>query len=201
MFAPDDPIYVLVEHFSKLPGIGERTAMRLVLHLLQAPQNMHGLADAILSVSDKVRECERCAMLTAEKELCRICASSTRDKSVLCVVSSIQDLMAIESTHEYLGLFHVLHGVLEPMRGIGPNELRIQSLKDRLKENKSIQELIVATPPTVEGEATSLYLAEELKPFEINISRIASGVPVGGDLHFSDRLTLARSIALRREFS
>jgi len=203
MFSPEDPIKNLVDHFSKLPGIGERTALRLVLHLIgQKKEELIGLSEALLNVADKIKECDVCAMLTAEKEFCRICLSPVRDKSLLCVVSSIQDLMAIESTGEYRGQFHVLHGVLAPMEGIGPKDLRIKGLKERLQADANfIREIIVATPPTIEGEATGLFLSEELKNIKgLSVSRIASGVPVGGDLHFADKLTLSRSIALRREF-
>lgn len=197
-----DPIQNLTEQLSKLPGIGERTALRLVLHLLAQPNSeIQLLAEALVDVGDKVRECAECAMLTTEADMCRTCASPVRDKSQICVVASIQDLMAIDSTHEYQGLFHVLHGVLAPMEGIGPNELRMEILKNRMARDRAvIQELIIATPPTVEGEATSLYLSEEFKRQGLKISRIASGVPIGGDLHYTDKLTLSRSIALRRDF-
>ena len=138
-------------------------------------------------------------MLTTEQALCAICRSHSRDSHSLCVVAQVQDLIALESTHEFKGFYHVLHGVLAPMDGVGPNELRVSSLLERLQQG-SIEEVILATPPTVEGEATALYLAQELQPLGPKVTRIASGVPVGGDLQFSDRLTLSRAVQLRRLF-
>ncbi|MES2503549.1 MAG: recombination mediator RecR [Myxococcota bacterium] len=196
----DAPIQNAVEQLARLPGIGQRTAMRLVLHLVaQDRALMPALSEALSELESKVRECERCHMITAEEATCAICRSRSRDERVLCVVARVQDLMALEATHEFTGYYHVLHGVLAPMEGIGPSELRIPSLMVRLKES-GIEEIILATPPTVEGEATALYLSQELHGMNVRITRIASGVPVGGDLQFADRLSLSRAMALRRKF-
>lgn len=195
-----DPIQYTIEQFAKLPGIGERTALRLVLHLIAQDRNLISLlSHALIELGDKVHECEQCHMITAEGLKCSICKSSSRDSKMLCVVARVQDLMALESTGEFRGFYHVLHGVLAPMEGIGPSELRISSLINRLKENL-IEEVILATPSTVEGEATALYLSQELSVYPVRVTRIASGVPVGGDLQFADRLTLSRAMALRRGF-
>lgn len=193
-----DPIQYTIQQFAKLPGIGERTALRLVLHLVAQDRNLIGLlSGALLQLDQKVAECEQCHMITADGALCSICRSLSRDSKVLCVVARVQDLMALESTSEYRGRYHVLHGVLAPMDGIGPGDLRISTLFQRLN---GIEEIILATPSTVEGEATALYLAQELQARVVKVTRIASGMPVGGDLQFADRLTLSRAMALRRGF-
>lgn len=193
-----DPIQYTIEQFSKLPGIGERTALRLVLHLIAQDRNLIGLlSEALVQLDQKVAECEQCHMITADGVSCSICRSLSRDSKVLCVVARVQDLMALESTSEYRGRYHVLHGVLAPMEGIGPDNLRISTLFPRLD---GIEEIILATPSTVEGEATALYLARELQSHAVKVTRIASGVPVGGDLQFADRLTLSRAMASRRGF-
>ncbi len=195
-----DPIQHTIEQFAKLPGIGERTALRLVLHLIAQDKNLIGLlSEALVQLEQKVAECELCHMITADGARCSICRSVSRDSKILCVVARVQDLMALEATSEFRGFYHVLHGVLAPMEGIGPQDLRIASLFERLKQSE-ISEIILATPSTVEGEATALYLAQELQNHLIKVTRIASGVPVGGDLQFADRLTLSRAMALRRGF-
>jgi recombination protein RecR len=198
----DDPIKHLVEQFAKLPGIGERTALRLVLHMLSSKRDaMPTLAAALVEAAERVHECFCCHMLTALNNLCSACLSTSRDRSVVCVVATIQDLMALESTNDYKGLYHVLHGTLAPMEGIGPRELRIASFLSRLNDsNHEIKEVIIATPPNVEGEATALYLAGQVSALKIDVTRIASGVPVGGDLQFADRLTLSRALHLRQRF-
>jgi recombination protein RecR len=196
----DSPIQNAVDQLAKLPGIGQRTALRLVLHLISGERGLIApLAESLDDLGAKVRECEQCHMVTSEQSLCSICRAPLRDQTQLCIVARVQDLVALEGTHEFKGLYHVLHGVLAPMDGIGPKELRISSLVARLGRGL-IQEVILATPPTVEGEATALYLADLIHSQGVNVSRIASGVPVGGDLQFADRLSLSRAMALRRRF-
>lgn len=197
-----DPILRLVNEFSRLPGIGERTALRLALHLLQQKkEQVLSLAESLVDVAQNVVECDICCNLTAYSTICGICQKPGRDESVIAVVSCIQDLMAIESSASFRGRYHVLHGVLQPMNGIGPDRLRIQALKNRLMSDQSIKELILATPSTIEGEATALYLGEQVNRWPVKLSRIASGVPVGGDLQFADRLSLARALLMRQEVS
>ena len=157
------------------------------------------LSSALLQVGQSIKECQACHMVTTQENQCAICSSRNRDASVVCMVATIQDLMAIEATNDFRGHYYVLHGVLSPMEGIGPKDLRLENFIQRIREDKQpVKEIIIATPPTVEGEATALYIAEQVKDFSIELSRIASGVPVGGDLQFADRLTLSRSLALRR---
>jgi recombination protein RecR len=195
-----DPILRLVTELTRLPGIGERTALRLALHLLQQKkEQVMSLAESLVDVAQNVVECVICCNLTAFSELCGICQKTGRDASLVAIVSCIQDLMAIESTASFRGRYHVLHGVLQPMNGIGPDQLRIDGLKKRLNHDSTIKELILATPSTVEGEATALFLTDQVKPWPVKLSRIASGVPVGGDLQFADRLSLARALLMRQE--
>jgi recombination protein RecR len=172
----------------------------LVHHLLrQDREAMRALAHALVDVAERVHECERCCVLCATEGLCAICSDPRRDDTVLCVVATIQDEAAIEATAEMRGRYHVLHGTLSPLEGIGPDELRIQTLLARLSTtDKSVNEIILATPPSVDGEATALYLYRQLSPLGLKVSRIASGVPVGGDLQFTDRMTLSRALSLRR---
>ncbi|MCA9507611.1 MAG: recombination protein RecR [Myxococcales bacterium] len=196
-----DPVARLIKELTLLPGIGERTALRLALHLLgQKKERVLNLAESLVEVAQNVTECRTCCNLTAYSEQCSICSKPGRDDSIVCVVSCIQDLMAIESCASFKGLYHVLHGVLTPINGIGPKELRINELSLRLAQN-NIKELILATPSSVEGEATALFIGEQAQSFDIKISRIASGVPVGGDLQFADRLSLARALMMRQEVS
>ncbi|MCP4503011.1 MAG: recombination protein RecR [Deltaproteobacteria bacterium] len=197
---PADPIQVLVGQLSRLPGIGERTATRLVLHLLRNDRGqMRALAEALVEVSERVHECARCCTITADPEVCPLCRDPKRDPKILCVVSSIQDQTALEATLAFRGRYHILHGTLSPLDGVGPDDLRIRSLFQRLSTTDSeVQEIIVATPPTVDGEATALYLARQLSSAGVQVSRIASGIPVGGDLQFADRLTLAKAIEARQ---
>jgi recombination protein RecR len=193
-----DPINRLVAQLAKLPGIGEKTAQRLAFHILRAaPEYATELAAAITEVKQKVRLCAKCFSLT-EHETCGFCRDARRDERVLCVVEGVADLMAVEKTREFKGRYHVLHGVLSPLEGIGPDQLRIRELIERLNEGK-IEEVIVATNPDVEGEATALYLTRLLKPIGIRVSRIAQGLPMGGDLEFADQATLARALSARRE--
>jgi recombination protein RecR len=195
-----DPIAVLVSQLARLPGIGARTATRLVHYLLRSDRElMRALARSLEEVADRVHECPRCALLCAGEGECAVCGDHSRDRTLLAVVATIQDQAAIEATGEFRGRYHVLHGTLSPLDGVGPDELRIRSLLARLQDDdKGVVEVVLATPPTVDGEATALYLARQLGPAGLKVSRIASGVPVGGDLQFADRLTLARAIATRR---
>lgn len=189
-----------MSQLARLPGIGERTATRLVHHLLRQDRALlHALAHSLVDVAEHVHECPRCCTLTANEGPCSICKDTRRDDALLCVVSSIQDQAAIESTSEFRGRYHVLHGTLSPLDGVRPEDLRLQPLLARLaSDDKAVSEVILATPPSVDGEATALYLARLLGPQGIKLTRIASGVPVGGDLQFADKPTLARAIALRR---
>lgn len=200
----NDPIAKLVSAFTKLPGIGERTATRLAFHILNEPDELaEDLADALLQVRDDVGLCERCCNLT-DQALCSICQSGKRDHSTICVVASTRDLRAIEQTGEYRGGYHVLHGVISPLEGVGPDDLHMAELLERLESaeangGEAVEEVIVATKPDVDGEATSLYLSKAIKPLDIRVSRIASGVPIGSDLEYTDKSTLSRAISERRE--
>ena len=191
-----DPIARLTLLLSKLPGIGEKTAQRLAFHVLRAPPSYaRELAEALLSLEKEVRLCSRCCNLTAQ-DPCAICADGRRDDRMVCVVESVPDLLAVERTREFRGRYHVLHGALSPLDGVGPDQLKIKELMSRLA---GVEEVIVATDPTIEGEATALYLAKLLKPLGLKVTRIAQGVPSGGDLEYADQLTLARALAGRRE--
>ena len=193
-----DPLNRLVAQLAKLPGIGEKTAQRLAFHILRGPPEYAAeLSAAISEVKEKVRLCSRCFSLT-EHELCGFCRDERRDERLLCVVEGVADLLAVEKTREFKGRYHVLHGVLSPLEGIGPDQLRIRELLERLNEGR-IEEVIVATNPDVEGEATALYLTRLLKPIGLRVSRIAQGLPMGGDLEFADQATLARALSARRE--
>lgn len=193
-----DPLNQLVAQLAKLPGIGEKTAQRLAFHILRAPpEYARDLSQAIQNLVTKVRLCSRCFALT-EAELCSFCQDPRRDERILCVVEGVADLMAVERTREFRGRYHVLHGVLSPLEGVGPEQLRIKELLRRLGDG-SVDEVIVATNPDVEGEATALYLTRLLKPMAIKVSRLAQGLPMGGDLEFADQATLAKALSARRE--
>jgi len=193
-----DPLNQLVARLARLPGIGEKTAQRLAFYILRAPPEFaRELAGAIEEVVDKVRLCSRCFALT-EADLCSFCTDPRRDERTLCVVEGVPDLIAVERTREFKGRYHVLHGVLSPLEGIGPDQLKIKDLIARLHDGH-VEEVIVATNPDVEGEATALYLTRLLKPLGIKVSRIAQGLPMGGDLEFADQATLARALSARRE--
>jgi recombination protein RecR len=193
-----DPIARLVKELAKLPGIGERTAQRLAFHVLDAGAGYaSALAEAIVGVVRDVRLCSTCQTLT-DRDPCAICSDPRRDGRTLCVVESVPDLLAVERTHEFRGRYHVLHGALSPLEGVGPGDLKIRELLLRL-EGAPADEIVLATNPDVEGEATALYLQKLLKPLGIRITRIAQGVPMGGDLEYADQVTLARALAGRRE--
>jgi len=193
-----DPLTQLVRLLARLPGVGEKTATRLAFHLLRAPESYsEDLAGAILDVRRRMRHCSVCFHLT-EQDPCALCADPRREQSQVCVVSVPQDLLAIERTGSYRGRYHVLHGVLSPLDGIGPDDLRIQPLLERIGQGQ-IEEVILATSPSVEGDATALYLARLIKPLGVRVTRIASGVPIGGELEYADGVTLNRALESRRE--
>jgi len=194
-----DAIRRLVKAFSRLPGIGEKTATRLAYFMINAPDVLsEELAGSLLDVQRDIRLCDQCCSFT-DTETCRTCSDDTRDRSIICVVDSVQGQLAIEATGEYRGGYHVLHGVLSPLDGIGPEELRIGSLIKRLKY--SVEELIIAVTPTVEGEATAIYLQRICAPLGLRVTRLASGIPMGADLEFTDPLTLSRAIEGRTVFN
>ena len=181
-----------ISELSKLPGIGRKSAQRLVFYLLKSPKyEVQQLADALYAIKEKINFCTICFNIT-EADLCHICASDKRDRTTLCVVEEANDVLALEKTGEYKGLFHVLGGALSPLEGIGPNDLHIKEMMARL--NGTIQEIIIATNPNTEGEATSLYLEKLIKPLEIKLTRIARGLPVGGDLEYADEITLTKAL-------
>jgi recombination protein RecR len=196
-----DALNRLVAQLSKLPGIGEKTAQRLAFHVLRSPPDYaRGLAAALTEVVDKVRLCSRCFSLHdgPVDTRCGFCTDTRRDDRLLCVVENISDQLAIERTREFKGRYHVLHGVLSPLEGIGPEQLRIRELIVRL-EDMPVEEIIVATNPDVEGEATALYLTKRLKPMGLRVTRLAQGIPMGGDLEYADQATLARALSARRD--
>jgi recombination protein RecR len=194
-----EPLERLIQELSRLPGIGPKTAQRLAFHLLRADrQRAESLAQAIGDVKARIGYCERCYNI-AEGSLCAICASSRRDPSVFCVVESALDLLAVERTSEFNGLYFVLHGAISPIDGIGPDQLHVPQLLDRVRE-EGVVEVIVATDADIEGEATAVYLQRALMPLGPRVTRPAHGLPVGGDLEYADELTLARALAGRRSF-
>lgn len=183
----------LINEFNRLPGIGPKTAQRLAFHILKSPDfTARGLSDALLQVKDGICFCKECFTL-ATTDLCEICQDDSRDRSLVCVVEDPMDLIAIEKTGEYKGLYHVLHGAITPLDGIGPDELKMKELFDRASGG-SINEIIVATNPSLEGEATGLYIARLLAAFDIKITRIARGLPSGGDLEYADQTTISRAM-------
>ena len=189
-----------VEEFSKLPGIGRKTAMRLVLHLLrQDNAAVEAFANALTTLKKEVKYCKKCHNIS-DTELCQICSTPSRDASVVCVVENIRDVMAIEATQQFHGVYHVLGGIISPMDGIGPNDLQIDSLVQRVKEG-GIQEIILALSSTMEGDTTNFYLYRKLSPFGIRLSIIARGISVGDELEYADEVTLGRSITNRIPFN
>ena len=198
MTAYSPVVQALIDEFGRLPGIGPKSAQRIALYLLNAPApDAQRLADAISAAKAQVTWCTRCFNL-AEGELCAICADDRRDPSVICVVEEPRDLIAVERTGEFHGLYHVLGGAISPIEGIGPDQLHVRDLLVRLGDD-AVTELILCTNPNIEGEATALYLARLLAETGIRITRLASGLPVGGDLEYADELTLARALETRRE--
>jgi recombination protein RecR len=198
MSAMPAALAALIEQLVRLPGIGPKTAQRLAFHVLKEPRDAAAaLADALVALKDRTRLCQRCFNL-CESDLCGICLDGRRDDSMLCVVEEINDLLAIEKTREFRGFYHVLGGSLSPLDGRGPEQIRVKELQARL-ESSSVHEVILATNPNVEGEATALYLLRVLKPFQVRLTRIARGLPMGGDLEYADEATLARALEGRRE--
>ncbi len=188
----------LINEFSKLPGIGKKTATRLAFHILRcSKEDAQALARSILRVKERVRLCRICFNI-AEAEVCAICNDPQRDHSLLCVVEEPNDLMAIEGAGTFRGVYHVLHGAISPLDGVGPRELKIEELLQRLRRG-GVKEVILATNPTVEGDATSLYLAKLIKPLGIRVTRIAQGIPAGGDIEYVDSKTMSKSLEGRRE--
>ncbi|WP_371374770.1 recombination mediator RecR [Sporomusa aerivorans] len=191
------PIARLVEHFRRLPGIGPKSAARLAYHVLKMDKaQATALAEAILTAKERVGYCSVCFDLT-DTDPCQICRAEVRDKSVVCVVEDPKDVTAMERTREFKGLYHVLHGSLSPLEGIGPEDIKIKELLARI--GGGVQEVIMATNPNVEGEATAMYIAKLLKPLGVKVTRIAHGLPVGGDLEYADEVTLSKALENRRE--
>ncbi len=192
------PVAKLVEEFQKLPGIGHKSAQRLAFHVINMPmEKVQGLANSILDAKQKTRYCSVCSNLT-DVDPCPLCSGASRDKSSICVVQDARDVVAMERTREFKGLYHVLHGAISPMMGIGPEDIKIKELIRRLGDGQ-VKEVILATNPNVEGEATAMYLSKLIKPLGIKTTRIAHGIPVGGDLEYADEVTLAKALEGRRE--
>jgi len=192
------PIDQLIEALMKLPGIGRKTASRLAFYILRSSlSEAQGLARAILDVKEKIHLCSICFNLTDE-DSCQICKDERRDKEILCVVEDPNDLIAIENTGEFNGRYHVLHGTISPLEGVGPDDLKIKELMERFREEK-ISEVILATNPTVEGGATALYLTDLIRPFGVRVTRIAYGIPMGGEIEYVDGMTLSKALEGRRE--
>lgn len=193
-----EPLARLILELKRLPGIGQKSAQRVAFHVLRAPrEDAERLAQAVLDVKDKLGLCAVCNNIS-DSELCPFCADAGRDRSVICVVEEPHNILPIETTRQYSGLYHVLHGAISPLRGITPEQLRITGLLERLTAGE-VREIILATNPTLEGETTAAYLAKLLKPLGVKVSRIAMGVPVGSDLDFADEVTMSKSLENRRE--
>ncbi len=192
------PLENLVDQFEKMPGIGHKTAQRLAYYVLNLSKTeADALAKAVTDAHDKIHYCSRCCNLT-DRELCPVCQNPARDHSVICVVETPRDATAVENTHEYRGVYHVLHGAISPLNDVGPDNLTIKELLRRLG-GEDVQEVIMATNPTVEGDATALYISKLLKPMGVKVTRLAYGIPVGGDLEYADEYTLAKALEGRNE--
>ena len=189
----------LINELGKLPGIGGKTAQRLAFHVLSlTDREAEMLAESIIEAKRSLHYCSVCGNLT-DRELCGICSDESRDKKVICVVETPQDVMAMERIREYKGRYHVLHGAISPAEGIGPADINLKSLIERLQGDSDVEEVIIATNPNIEGEATAMYIARLLKPAGIKVTRIAHGIPVGGDLEYADEVTLLKAVEGRRE--
>ena len=199
MYRLPDSVEKLVNALSRLPGIGPKSAQRLAFHILKSPkEDALELSESLKEARENIRHCVQCGNFT-DQDICSICSSVKRDNSVVCVVENPQDIMAVESSGEYNGLYHVLMGALSPLDGIGPEDLTIDRLASRIKES-GVQEVILATDPNVEGEATAQYVKEILAVFPVKVTRLAHGIPIGGNLEYADGVTLGRAIEGRREF-
>ena len=192
------PLQRLIDEFRRLPGIGQKSAQRLAFHVLRTPrESASALAEALLDVKDNLGICAECNNIS-DAELCPYCRDPNRDRTQVCVVEEPHNILPVETTRSFSGLYHVLHGAISPLRGIGPEQLKIKGLLDRIGQGEA-QEIILATNPTVEGEATAVYLSRLLKPLGVRVTRIAMGIPVGSDLEFADEVTMMKSLENRRE--
>jgi len=193
-----EPLARLIQEFKRLPGIGQKSAQRLAFHVLRTPrEDAERLATALVDVKDKLGICAQCNNIS-DGELCNFCRDPHRDRTSICVVEEPHNILPIETPRQFSGLYHVLHGSLSPLRGIGPEQLRIVNLLERIRDGE-VQEMIIATNPTVEGEATAAYLSRLMKPLGVKVTRIAMGIPVGSDLEFADEVTMGKSLENRRE--
>lgn len=193
-----ETITKLITQFEKLPGIGHKTAVRLAFFVLESPKSYaEEMSKVLIEAKEKVKFCSKCYNIT-ESDPCEICSSKKRDDSVICVVENVKDVVAMEKTQEYRGLYHVLHGCISPMNNITAGDIKIKELLERLSDDK-VKEVILATNPTVEGEATAMYIARLIKPLGIRVSRIAHGIPVGGDLEYTDEITIIKALEGRRD--
>ena len=193
-----DPIAKLIDKLGTLPGIGPKTAQRLTFHILNLPADeVNELAEALIEARTKIIRCRICGNLT-DVDPCVICSDSRRDQAMVCVIETPRDMIAMERTRDFKGLYHILHGVISPMDGIGPGDIKVKELLERLKSGR-IKEVILATNPNVEGEATAMYIARLIKPLGIRVTRIAKGIPVGGDLEYADEVTLSKALEGRRD--
>ena len=194
---PSRWIEAAVEEISRLPGIGKKSALRIVLHLLKKdPAQSEALSKAIREMRENIRYCDTCGNISDEEQ-CSVCRSPRRDRSIICVVEDTRDVMAIENTGQYTGLYHVLGGVISPLEGVGPEELNISKLMARVEADKDVQELIFALSPTMEGDTTAFYISKKVRPLKLKVSSIARGIPIGGELEYADEVTLGRSILSR----
>jgi recombination protein RecR len=199
MFKLPDSVEKLANAFSRLPGIGPKSAQRLAFHIIKTPkEEVKDFAEAILEAKEKIRHCNICGNIT-DKETCSICTSDNRDRTIICVVENPQDIIAIESAGVHNGLYHVLMGALSPLDGIGPEDIKIQELINRVKDSE-VKEIILATDPNVEGEATAAYIKDVLSEFPVKVTRLAHGIPMGGNLEYADGVTLGKALEGRREF-
>ncbi len=188
----------LIESFEKLPSIGNKTAARLAFYILDRPEEeVKEFVDAIMNAKKNLKYCSKCFNIS-DTDPCEICSNPRRDESVICVVEDVKDVVAMERTHEFNGLYHVLHGSISPMNGVGPDDIKIKELLSRLMDG-TVKELILATNPRVEGEATAMYISKLVKPMGVKVTRIAHGIPVGGDLEYTDEVTLSKALEGRRE--